>query len=49
MGGKTSNPKAWLFVLPVVLLACWGMYFLGEKQCNDLLRRMSRARRMVTP
>ncbi len=31
---------AWLLVLPVVLVPCWAMYFFGEKQCNDLLRRM---------
>jgi len=39
----------WLLFLPVILLSCWGMYFLGEKQCNDLLRRMSKARLVVTP
>ncbi len=34
---------AWMLCLPVVLAGCWGMYFLGEKQCNDLLRRMKRS------
>lgn len=36
---------AWILVLPPALLGCWGMYFLGEKQCNNLLSRMARARR----
>ena len=35
---------AWLLFLPVVLVGCWGMYFLGEKQCNNLLRRMKRSK-----
>jgi peptidoglycan/LPS O-acetylase OafA/YrhL len=35
---------AWILFLPVILAACWGMYFLGEKQCNELLRRMSKSR-----
>lgn len=39
----------WILVLPVILLPCWGMYFLGEKQCNDLLRRMSGKRKLATP
>ena len=36
---------AWLLVLPPVLIASWGMYFLGEHQCNSVLRRMAAARR----
>jgi len=32
---------AWLAILPFVLVSSWGMYFLGEKQCNERLRRMS--------
>lgn len=36
---------AWTLVLLLVLLGSWGMYFLGEKQCNNLLSRMARARR----
>lgn len=35
---------AWMLFLPIILVGCWGMYFLGEKQCNKLLKRMSRAR-----
>lgn len=35
---------AWVLFLPIVLLGTWGMYFLGEKQCNGLLKRMARAR-----
>jgi peptidoglycan/LPS O-acetylase OafA/YrhL len=38
---------AWVGFLPMILLGCWGMYFLGEKQCNELLRRMPRARSAV--
>jgi peptidoglycan/LPS O-acetylase OafA/YrhL len=35
---------AWTLVLPFVLIGSWGMYFLGERQCNNALRRMSAAR-----
>ncbi len=38
----------WILALPVILLPCWALYFLGEKQCNDLLRRMSRKPRAAT-
>lgn len=34
----------WILFLPVILIGCWGMYFLGEKQCNNLLRLMARSR-----
>jgi peptidoglycan/LPS O-acetylase OafA/YrhL len=35
---------AWVLFLPPILIACWGMYFLGEKQCSTLLTRMARPR-----
>jgi peptidoglycan/LPS O-acetylase OafA/YrhL len=35
---------AWMLFMPAILIGCWGMYFLGEKQCNDLLRRMKSSR-----
>lgn len=36
---------AWLLVMPPVLIGSWGMYFLGEHQCNSILRRMAAARK----
>jgi len=39
-GEDIANYWFWLLVLPCVLVGSWAMYFLGEKQCNDLLRRM---------
>jgi hypothetical protein len=36
---------AWLLVLPPVLIGSWGFYFLGEHQCNNVLRRLAAARR----
>ena len=39
---------AWVLFLPIILLGCWGMYFLGEKQCNQLLRRMTKRDRKLS-
>ncbi len=39
---------AWMLFLPFVLFGTWVMYFLGEKQCNELLRRMTRKRPRAT-
>ena len=30
----------WLLFLPIILVGCWGMYYLGESKCNKLLKRM---------
>ena len=38
---------AWTLFLPPILFGCWVMYFIGEKPCNDLLRRMARSRPRV--
>lgn len=38
----TDISKYWVWVvfLPPVFLGCWIMYFMGERQCNQLLRRL---------
>jgi peptidoglycan/LPS O-acetylase OafA/YrhL len=45
--GDIESYWAWTLVLPVVLFGCWCMYFIGEKQCNMLLKQMKRSRSKV--
>ena len=42
--GDIAHYWVWTLAVPPILLGCWGMYFIGEKQCNALLARLRETR-----